>query len=141
MIKFEKIDTNILLNIPMAKDVLEQDSNVVFAYLFGGLARGKVTPLSDVDVAVYLESMENLPQYKLDLFDRLTDALGTCEVDLVVLNKASISLVGRILAGKQIIVDKEPYRRHIYESVALREFFDFRVKEDNLFSSRYNLGR
>lgn len=141
MIKFEKIDTNILLNIPMAKDVLEQDSNVVFAYMFGGLARGKVKPLSDVDIAVYLNSIENLPQYKLDLFDRLTNALGTCEVDLVVLNKASISLVGRILAGKQVIVDKEPYRRHIYESVTLREFFDFRVKEGNLFSSRYSLGR
>ncbi len=141
MIKFEKIDSDVLLNIPLAKDVLERDANVVFAYLFGGLARGKVTPLSDVDVAVYLNSQEDLPQYKLDLFDRLTDSLGTCEVDLVILNNASISLVGRILAGKQLIVDKEPFRRHIYESVALREFFDFRIKEDNLFSSRYNLGR
>lgn len=141
MIKFEKIDSEVLLNIPLAKSVLERDANVVFAYLFGGLARGKVTPLSDVDVAVYLNSVEDLPQYKLDLFDRLTDALGTCEVDLVILNKAPTSLVGRILASKQVIVDKEPYRRHIYESVALREFFDFRVKEDNLFSSRYSLGR
>jgi len=121
--------------------VLEQDANVVFAYLFGGLARGRVKPLSDVDVAVYLNNIENLSQYKLDLFDRLTDALGTCEVDLVILNKASISLVGRILANKQVLVDKEPFRRHAYESIALREFFDFRVKEDNLFSSRYNLGR
>ena len=141
MIKFEKIHSDILLNIPTAKNVLERDKNVVFAYLFGGLAKGRVMPLSDVDVAVYLNSIENLPQYKLELFDRLTDALGTCEVDLVILNKASISLVGRILAGKQVIVDKEPYRRHRYESVALREFFDFRVKEDNLFSSRYSLGR
>ena len=141
MIKFEKIHADILLNIPMAKDVLERDKNVVFAYLFGGLAKGRVMPLSDVDVAVYLNSMENLPQYKLELFDRLTDILGTSEVDLVILNKASISLVGRILAGKQVIVDKQPYRRHRYESVALREFFDFRIKEDNIFSSRYNLGR
>ena len=141
MIKFEKIPTDILLNIPMAKGVLEQDANVDFAYLFGGLAGGKVKPLSDVDVAVYLNNMENLPQYKLDLFDRLTDALGTCEIDLVILNKASISLVGRILANRQVLVDKEPSRRHAYESIALREFFDFRIKEDNIFSSRYNLGR
>jgi len=141
MIKFEKIPADILLKIPMVKDVLEQDANVVFAYLFGGLARGRVKPLSDVDVAVYLNNIENLSQYKLDLFDRLTDALGTCEVDLVILNKASISLVGRIFANKQVLVDKEPFRRHAYESIALREFFDFRVKEDNLFSSRYNLGR
>lgn len=141
MIKFEKIYTDILLNIPTAKDVLEQDPNVVFVYLFGGLARGRIMPLSDVDIAVYLNSMEALPQYKLDLFDRLTDALGTCEVDLVILNKASISLAGRILAGKQVIVDKEPCRRHIYESVALRKFFDFRIKEDNLLQSRFGLGR
>lgn len=28
---------------------------VVFAYLFGGAASGRLTPLSDVDVAVYLD--------------------------------------------------------------------------------------
>lgn len=43
--------------------------------------------------------------------------------------------------GIQIIIDKEPLRRYIFESVSLREFFDFMVKENNIFSLRYGIGR
>jgi len=38
MIKFDKLPPDILSKLPEAERVLEQDSNVVFAYLFGGLA-------------------------------------------------------------------------------------------------------
>lgn len=141
MIKLEKITADVLSKIPAAVTLLGQDDNVVFAFLFGGLAKGTISPLSDVDIAVYLRSMDDLPCYKLDLFDRLANILGTSEIDLVILNNAPISLVGRILTGKEIMVDKEPFRRYIFESVSLREFFDFRIKEDNILSLRYGIGR
>jgi len=38
-------------------------------------------------------------------------------------------------------VDKEPFSRHAFESLKLREFCDFRIKEDSLLSRRYDLGR
>ena len=41
-----------------------------------------------------------------------------------------LSVAGRILQNRQILADKEPFRRHIYESVTLREFFDFKIKEN-----------
>ncbi|GFP20688.1 hypothetical protein HKBW3S03_02192, partial [Candidatus Hakubella thermalkaliphila] len=41
---------------------------------------------------------------------------------------------------KKLLIDKEPFRRHIYESVTLREFFDFKVKEDAFFARRYGIG-
>lgn len=141
MIKFEKIPSGILSKLSVVKTLLAQDDNVVFAFLFGGLAKGTASPLSDVDIAVYLKSVDNLSGYKLDLFDRLANILGTSEIDLVILNNAPTSLVGRILTGKQIMIDKEPFRRHIFESVSLREFFDFRVKENNIFYLRYGIGR
>ncbi|OHB34111.1 MAG: hypothetical protein A2X84_05825 [Desulfuromonadaceae bacterium GWC2_58_13] len=37
---------------------LESLNIVVFAYLFGGLARGQRRPLSDVDIAVYLRDTD-----------------------------------------------------------------------------------
>jgi len=114
---------------------------VVFAYLFGGLASGRVKPLSDVDIAVYVQDAGRLSEYKQDLFDRLSHALGTSELDLVVLNTAPTSLVGRIIENRQVLADKEPFRRHAYESRTLRAFFDFRRKEEALLSRRYGVGR
>ncbi|PIW22443.1 MAG: nucleotidyltransferase, partial [Candidatus Aquicultor secundus] len=108
MIKFEKLPENIMSRISKVAEVLTKEENVLFAYLFGGLARGDASPLSDVDIAVYLRDTQNLADYKLSLFDKLTDALGTSELDLVILNTAPTSLAGRILQNKRILIDKEP---------------------------------
>ena len=141
MIKFERLPTDILSKIPDVKRILLQDHNVIFAYLFGGLSEGKVKPLSDIDISVYVRDTDNLAEYKISLFDRLTDSLSTNELDLIILNMAPVSIAGRILENKLILVDKDPPIRHAYESLTLRKFFDFRVKEDAFFSTRYGVGR
>ena len=141
MIKFEKIPADIKQRLPSVVDALEQDPRVIFAYLFGGAASGELKPLSDIDVAVYLAGAERLAEVKLDLFEKLSDLFGTSEIDLVILNTAPTSLAGRVVQGRQVIVDKEPFRRHCYESLTLREFFDFRNKEEALFELRYGVGR
>ncbi|MBI5026429.1 MAG: nucleotidyltransferase domain-containing protein [Nitrospirae bacterium] len=141
MIKFERLPADILSRILEGKKILVKDDNVIFVYIFGGLAEGDAKPLSDIDIAVYLRDTSNLVEYKLQLFDKLTDALGTSELDLIILNTAPISLTGRILQKKQTLVDKEPPIRHAYESITLREFFDFKVKEDAFFARRYGVGR
>ena len=141
MIKFEKLPSNILSRIPAVREVLSRDQRVLFAYLFGGLAAGRLRPLSDVDIAFYLNDTGELAEYRLTLFGKVTDALGTAELDLVCLNTASISIAGRILQNKQLLVDKDPFRRHVYESLTLREFFDFRITEEAFFTRRYGIGR
>ena len=141
MIKFERLPTDILSKIPDVKRILLQDHNVIFAYLFGGLSEGKVKPLSDIDISVYVRDTGNLAEYKISLFDRLTDSLSTNELDLIILNMAPVSIAGRILENKLILVDKDPPIRHAYESLTLRKFFDLRVKEDAFFSIRYGVGR
>ncbi|MFH0977516.1 MAG: nucleotidyltransferase domain-containing protein [Spirochaetota bacterium] len=140
MIKFEKIPPSILSSFSEMQKVLAEDANVIFAYLFGGLAKGPVKPLSDIDIAVYVKDIRNLAEYKFELFDKLTDILDTAEQDIVILNTASISITGRILQNKQILVDKNPLLRHTYESLTLREFFDFRIMEEAILYRRYGLG-
>jgi uncharacterized protein len=141
MIKFEKLPDDIISRIPGVQEVLSRDNRVLFAYLFGGLAAGRVHPLSDLDMAVYLTDTVELALYKLALFDNLTEALGTAEIDLVVLNTASISIAGRVLQNRRLLIDKAPFRRHAWESLILRQFFDFRVKENELFARRYGIAR
>jgi predicted nucleotidyltransferase len=141
MIKFEKIPDDIKQRLPEVAKALEKDPRVLFAYLFGGLASGEQRPLSDIDVAVYLTDTASLAEFKLDLFERLSVLFGTAEIDLVILNSAPLSLAGRVLQKKHVLVDKEPFRRHRYESLTLREFFDFSKKEEAYFKSRYGIGR
>jgi predicted nucleotidyltransferase len=113
---------------------------VVFAYLFGGAAVGRLTPLSDVDVAVYLDDGVDLVEGKLDALGVASRHLGTDEVDLVVLNAAPTALTGRILQSRRVILDRDPFRRHRFESLALREFFDFRILEHRLLARKYRRG-
>lgn len=137
MIKQNALPSDISGRLELLKPLFEKESRAVFAYIFGGLASGRQRPLSDIDIAVYLDSDVNNVEAKLDIIGALSDALKTDEIDLVVLNSAPISLVGRVLMKKKIIADKRPFLRHSFESLALREFFDFSRKEKDILFRRF----
>lgn len=137
MIKRKQLPVDIEQRIALLIPILAQDERVVFAYLFGGLTSGTAKPLSDVDLAVYLEPQVSRIEAKLDLLGMIADALGTDEVDLVILNDAPVSLTGRILKTRRILLDKQPFLRHDYESLTLRKFFDFSHKEQEILIRRF----
>lgn len=137
MIKRHRIPAEIFDRLERLASVLKQDQRVIFAYLFGGLASGVQKPLSDVDIAVFLDPACVNAETKLDLIGQLTDTLGTDEVDLVILNTASISLVGRILKQKKLLADNQPFQRHQFESLKMREFFDFSYFEQKILRRRF----
>ena len=109
---------------------------VVFAYLFGGVGAGRIRPLSDVDVAIYLDEAVDPLEARLEAVRAVTAHLGTDEVDLVVLNRAPTALAGRVLQTRRVILDRDPFRRHRFESLALRTFLDFRIVEHRLLTRR-----
>ena len=138
MIRFKKIPEDIHSRIGLLTDLLMEDPNIVFAYLFGGLARNQRKPLSDVDLAIYVKDLKKLDY--LSLFGKISETLCTDEVDLVVLNSAPVSLAGRSLQTRKLLVDKDPFLRHKYESQTFREFFDFAIKEKEILHGRYGIG-
>ena len=137
MIKSHPLPKDIDLRLSRLALLLERRDDVDFAYLFGGLARGERRPLSDVDIAIYLRDIETLAETKLDLVGLLAETLGSDEFDLVILNRAPISLVGRILRSRKVLVDRIPHRRHQFESRMQRKFFDFSRKEDAILQQRF----
>ena len=120
--------------------ILEAEPTVRFAYLFGGAGRRDLRPLSDVDVAVYLDDAVDPVSARLDLINVVASHLGTDEIDLVVLNRAPTALTGRILQTRRVIVDKEPFLRHRFESLELRKFLDFRIFERRFLDARFPRG-
>ena len=140
MIQKTPLPVDIEARLRTLGQALDDCPGLVFAYLFGGAAHGGITPLSDVDVAVYLDDTADPLEGRLAAIGIATAHLGTDEVDLVVLNTAPTALSGRILQTRRVIYDRQPFRRHRFESLALREFFDFRILEHRLLSSRFARG-
>jgi predicted nucleotidyltransferase len=137
MIRFKPLPADIESRLPEAAKYLESHPKVLFAYLFGGLARGKRRPLSDVDIAVWLTGTRNKAKAKLDLIESLSDVLGTEEIDLVVLNaQENVPLAAEVLRACKVIVDKSPFERYKFESLALRKYFDFQPRELNILQSK-----
>jgi predicted nucleotidyltransferase len=141
MIKDKPLPKYIDSLLPKAFAYLQERPDILFAYLFGGLARGKRLPLSDVDIAIYFSKGANPAAMKMDILGELTTMLQTDEIDLVVLNTASLPLKMRIVQKKKTIVARDPFARHRYESLTMRSYFDFAKKEMDILERRFFKGQ
>jgi predicted nucleotidyltransferase len=136
MIRFQQLPEDIEQRLPLASEYLRSHPKVVFAYLFGGLARGERRPLSDVDIAVCLADTVGAADAKLDILGKIIDILGTDEIDLVILNTASPALAMNVLRKKRVVADNNPAMRHRFESLAFKKYFDFLPVELGMLTKR-----
>lgn len=113
--------------------VFERYERIVLVYLFGSLARGQETGLSDVDIAVLLEDLPtDLLGFTLKLMDELSVILGD-RVDLVLLNEAPPLLRHQVIKYGRVIYSKSEEDRVRFEVRSEREFLDLRI-----LLNRYN---
>lgn len=101
------------------------DSGVAVAYLFGSRALGRPRPDSDADVAVLTERPLDLLERGV-LADRLARALDVPEVDLVVLEEASLELRGHVVQEGTVLHSDDEPRRVAFETRTRSEWFDYR---------------
>jgi len=124
--------------IRIAGEYFTKRDDVIFAYLFGSYAKDTQTDLSDIDIAIYMKPDLKYPSSdKLEIVSNLSSLLKTDRIDLVIMNQAPTSLISRILAYKIILVDKEPHKRHAFESLNMRKGFDFSFIEKQILEDRY----
>jgi len=115
---------------------LGQRDDIAFAYLFGSMAGGISSPLSDVDIAVYLREGP-FSEKRLTILGDLIDILRTDNVDLILLNTAPGGLKARIVRNRVILADNLPFSRHLFESRTLRAYMDFSKMENRILEQRY----
>jgi predicted nucleotidyltransferase len=108
-----------------------QGDAIAAAYLFGSVARGTATATSDIDVAVLFtaELSGTLAGLHLDLEAEIERAVGT-PVQLVVLNRAPVDLVHRVLRDGVLVLDRDPSRRIRFEVRARNAYFDLKPHVD-----------
>ncbi|MGI8845354.1 MAG: type VII toxin-antitoxin system MntA family adenylyltransferase antitoxin [Thermoleophilaceae bacterium] len=116
---------------------------VVAAYLFGSQASGAAGPLSDVDVAVVTASpapaspgVAPRGELRAQLRATAAGALGTEEVDLVLLDGAPPLLCHRVLRGGVLLLDRNPRERVRFETRALLDYLDTAPLRETLAAGR-----
>ena len=85
---------------------------ILFSFLFGSTAKNKTTGISDIDIAVMLDEskidkLKNSYGYKAELLAKLISLLSFNDIDLIILNEASLLLKHRIVQSGRKIYTKD----------------------------------
>lgn len=123
--------------IKSSSEYLANRNDVLFAYLFGSHAKGSATDRSDIDIAVFMDEDKGAKIDKLQFIQEISEALNTDSLDLVILNSAPIALINRVLQKNILLVDRNGYKRHLFESLNMRKYFDFSIYEKGILEKRF----
>lgn len=106
-------------------DVLDRRFGLDALWLYGSEAQGTAKPDSDVDLAALFRQRAE----PLDVFDARTDLEEILhrEVDLVDLDQTSPILGMQVLQHGQLLVDRDPGRRHAAYGRILSLYEDVKI--------------
>nr|MDO8098487.1 nucleotidyltransferase domain-containing protein [Candidatus Njordarchaeota archaeon] len=106
-----------------------KQGDVRLAYLFGSHAKNREGPLSDIDIAVFLDKKlgkSERQKRKLDLINKISSILKTDRIDLVIMNNCPTSLNYEIIKHGRILHMKDVEEKVDVESSILSRYLDRR---------------
>ncbi len=116
--------------IERLRSVLEADSRVAYAILFGSRGRESAHARSDTDVAIGLSRGAALSAAEAgDLLSRLEAAVAG-PVDLVLLDEAGPGLAYRVFRDGRVIFERNRLALVERKARAILEYLDFRPVEE-----------
>jgi predicted nucleotidyltransferase len=114
------------------RDYFMQQPDIVVAYLFGSVARGRAHHLSDVDVAVLFApeiTLEASVKRQLQLMGDLK-AFADHEVQATVLNRALPLLAYQVIKYGILLYERSRHERVAFQVRAMSTYFDFKPTLD-----------
>lgn len=105
--------------------ILAEKKEILFAYIFGSFVDRET--YRDIDVALYLKDPQGIDTlwFELALEEELEEKIRL-PFDVRVINDAPLGFVYHVLAQKILVLDRDTELRARFESLMLREYFDFR---------------
>ncbi len=113
------------------KEYFKMHPEVEVAYVFGSLARGRMNPLSDIDIALLIDRDRIKEKiypygYKSEILADLVQLLKTNNVDLVILDEANPLLRHRILYFGKIIYSQDERKRIKFQIDTINRYNDYK---------------
>ena len=121
-------ETRPAIDLDALRAYFEQQDDILFALLFGSQARGTAGPLSDVDVAVMLpDEMDPMAQFRrrLVLMGELASLLRKNDVDVAVMNDASLALGYRVYRDGELLACRARSAFVASKGRTISEYLDF----------------
>lgn len=106
------------------------DRPVLLAYVYGSVAAGYPTPLSDVDIALVLAPDCELDAYQrfmleLDIAAEIERRCGIPNADVRSIDNAPLRVQGKVVTSGQLLYSKDDDFRVAYEVSTRKRYFDF----------------
>ena len=122
-------------------DYFQRQAEIEVAYIFGSMARGTESALSDIDVAILIDDQQINEDkfrygYKAEILADLMKILKTNNVDLVILNEANTLLRHRVLYHGKLIYSKNEKKRIEFQTNTIDKYIDFK----ELMKPHFNAG-
>ena len=108
----------------------DEHEEILFAILFGSIAKGTANKMSDIDIAVMVNSDFNKPfpfGYQAELITDLMQVLKRDDVDVVILNKAPIALKYQVLRYGKFIYIRDKQARIKFQVDTINQYEDYKV--------------
>jgi len=122
----------------LLREILMKQDDIVFAYLFGSFATGRIHKFSDIDIAVFLKEY-NIKIYK-KIFSDLAINLPT-EIDLIILNKAPPLLRHKVIKEGFLLFSRDENARIRFIEKTLIQALDFRETYNWLIKAKGDMLR
>jgi predicted nucleotidyltransferase len=110
------------------KPVLDRHP-IQLAYLYGSAARGQMTPLSDVDIALVTIEGAVAPKerlkFELIVEDEIVRMCSLSKADVRVINQAPLVIRGRVVTSGIVLYSRDESFRIEFEIRIRSEYFDF----------------
>ncbi len=130
------------------KNYFVRQDDIEFALIFGSIASGRDTPLSDIDIAVYFKEGRGILELGERQIDIICAVMRICKinrVDVVVLNLANPFLRFQVIKYGRLIYAKDKKVVYKFKAASLGRYQDIkpmyelynRVVEINLRRGMY----
>lgn len=106
-------------------DIVSKLREIRLVYLFGSQVDGRLGPMSDYDVGVLIDRTGDERQVHARLTHELVCALGTDQVNVVLLNRAPIELAYAIIVQGRVLYQRDVATRVEYEAQVLSRYGDY----------------
>jgi predicted nucleotidyltransferase len=130
----KRLPPGVIDKIPRIVQAIAGDPDVVALFSFGGLAEGRLTPLSDLDFAVLVSKTLSKDQRfdkHLELIGMFNSVFQTDEIDLVVLNDVPLKLGHQVLKSGKLLCLSVPEELIDFREKIVKLYIDFRFFRDS----------